>query len=126
MMTRTCFSHWYAMNSAVVSAMRGVMMRSILSTHKHTSASYVQQHNCTISSLVISSILRSTRTHWLHQWILTEHPTYHSCYQYTHSVLIFSIYYKPMHHLFLKALKAVSLNRYQLVPSNIRLAYLQV
>jgi len=31
-MTRTCFSHWYAMNSAVVSAMRGVIIRSILHT----------------------------------------------------------------------------------------------
>jgi len=32
MMTRTCFSHWYAINSAVVSAIRGVMIRSMLNT----------------------------------------------------------------------------------------------
>ena len=36
MITRTCFSHWYAMNSAVVSAIRGVIIRSILRANTHT------------------------------------------------------------------------------------------
>ena len=31
-MTRTCFSHWYAKNSAVVRAILGVMIRSMLKT----------------------------------------------------------------------------------------------